>query len=570
MRLEETYRQMFGQQPGARPGPPDRAALGTEVADRLVALDEVIATAAGRLPDPRLAAARELARRGGERLRLSGSHTVVALAGATGSGKSSLFNALAGEQLSTVGVRRPTTGAAHAVIWGAEGAGPLLDWLQVTRRHYLHFLDRPGDGDHELDGLVLLDLPDHDSTAVAHRLEVDRLVGLVDVLVWVLDPQKYADAAVHERYLRPLAGHAAVMVVVLNQADLLPTHQVELALDDVRRLLAEDGLGPVPVLASSAVAAGGLRGLRRVLVDAVAAHVAALRRVDADLDAVAAGLTGVVAGPGRAEPDRGDVTALTTALSAAAGVPAVGAAVREAYLHRAARSMGSPFLRWLRRLRPDPLRRLNLERRPAEQAPDLPAVTARTSVPEPSAVQRSRVDTSLRALADQASAGLPDPWPDAVRRAARSRSADLSDALDRAVAETDLGVASTPVWWRVLGAAQALLAGLAVAGGLWLAGLYALTVLRLPDPGTPMVGLVPLPTVLLIGGVLAGLLLALLARLLAALAAGRRGAQAQARLQAAVAAVAGELVVDPVRAELTAYATLRAALTRLRGRRGPG
>ena len=103
---------------------------------------------------------------------------------------------------------------------------------------------------------MLLDLPDHDSTTVAHRLEVDRLVGLVDVLVWVLDPQKYADAAVHERYLRPLAGHAGVMVVVLNQADRLPAHQVDAALDDVRRLLAADGLGPVPVLATSAVAAG--------------------------------------------------------------------------------------------------------------------------------------------------------------------------------------------------------------------------------------------------------------------------------------------------------------------------
>ena len=55
---------------------------------------------------------------------------------------------------------------------------------------------------------MLLDLPDHDSTVAAHRLEVDRLVALVDVLVWVLDPQKYADAAIHERYLRPLARTA--------------------------------------------------------------------------------------------------------------------------------------------------------------------------------------------------------------------------------------------------------------------------------------------------------------------------------------------------------------------------
>jgi hypothetical protein len=39
-------------------------------------------------------------KRAGERLRLSSSHTVVALAGGTGSGKSTLFNALSGAAFS--------------------------------------------------------------------------------------------------------------------------------------------------------------------------------------------------------------------------------------------------------------------------------------------------------------------------------------------------------------------------------------------------------------------------------------------------------------------------------------
>ena len=73
----------------------------------------------------------------------------------------------------------------------------------------------------DLDGLVLLDLPDHDSTEVEHHLEVDRLVELADLLVWVLDPQKYADAAIHERYLRRWPAHEAVTLVVLNQIDTL-------------------------------------------------------------------------------------------------------------------------------------------------------------------------------------------------------------------------------------------------------------------------------------------------------------------------------------------------------------
>ena len=137
-----------------------------------------------------------------------------------------------------------------AAIWGTRGGGA-AGLAAVPRRHSVDAVEqRPAEP--RLDGLVLLDLPDHDSTAVAHRLEVDRLVALVDLLVWVVDPQKYADAALHERYLQPLAGHADVMIVVLNQADLLPPDARAACLNDLRRLLAAEGLGPVPVLATSA------------------------------------------------------------------------------------------------------------------------------------------------------------------------------------------------------------------------------------------------------------------------------------------------------------------------------
>ncbi len=68
-------------------------------------------------------------KRAGERLRLSGNHTVVALAGGTGSGKSTLFNALSGATFSPPGVTRPMTRHVHACVWGMQGAAPLLDWL---------------------------------------------------------------------------------------------------------------------------------------------------------------------------------------------------------------------------------------------------------------------------------------------------------------------------------------------------------------------------------------------------------------------------------------------------------
>ena len=201
------------------------------IAMRLKSLDEVIDLARGRASDEVVDAADAVVDRAGHRLSIAGEHTVVALAGATGSGKSSTFNAISGTQLARTGVTRPTTSEAMSVSWGTEQPVELLDWLGVQRRHLV------ASGDSALNDLVLLDLPDHDSTEVTHRLTVDRLVELVDMLVWVVDPQKYADGALHDGYLKPLADHAEVMVVVLNQVDRLDEGQRAAALADLRRLL---------------------------------------------------------------------------------------------------------------------------------------------------------------------------------------------------------------------------------------------------------------------------------------------------------------------------------------------
>ena len=56
--------------------------------------------------------------RAGVRLGLGVETTVVALAGPTGAGKSSLFNAIAGEELVTAGVRRPTTSSVTVSTMG--------------------------------------------------------------------------------------------------------------------------------------------------------------------------------------------------------------------------------------------------------------------------------------------------------------------------------------------------------------------------------------------------------------------------------------------------------------------
>src|SRR5690349_12591664 len=75
------------------------------LSERLDVLDRLIALGDGRIDQKLMDDATALLSRAGERLRLSGEHTVVALAGGTGSGKSSLFNAVCGLELSPTGLR---------------------------------------------------------------------------------------------------------------------------------------------------------------------------------------------------------------------------------------------------------------------------------------------------------------------------------------------------------------------------------------------------------------------------------------------------------------------------------
>ena len=64
-----------------------------------------------------------------QRLALGVDHTVVALFGGTGSGKSSLFNALTQLNFADVGARRPTTSRAAACSWGDDAAATIEAWV---------------------------------------------------------------------------------------------------------------------------------------------------------------------------------------------------------------------------------------------------------------------------------------------------------------------------------------------------------------------------------------------------------------------------------------------------------
>jgi GTP-binding protein EngB required for normal cell division len=510
---------------------------------RLAALAEAVDLGGGRLQPELLRHARAVVDRAGERLGLGVEATVVALAGPTGAGKSSLFNALAGGELVATSRRRPTTSSATAAVWG-ETPSELLDWLEVRLRHSLA-------GDPE--GLVLIDLPDFDSVVQSHRIEVERMIRLVDLFVWVVDPQKYADAALHDRFLRPLAGYADSMLVVLNQADLLDEPELEACRHDLEGTLATEGLQGVPVLAVSALTGRGLEELRRRLERSVVRREAALARLSADLSETAAALREQAGGEAAGRIGRRERAALVAALAEAAGVPTVVRAIELAHRRRGSLATGWPFVRWVRRLRPDPVRRLRLPER--EDQPD-----ARLSLPAPTALQSAQVDSAIRTVSGQAAEGLEAPWPGVLRSAATAHEPELANRLERAVATTELNTRS-PRWWRVAGLVQAVLAAIALAGGAWLLVLVALGYLQIEDAvPLPEVAGFPVPTLMLVGGAALGLLLAALSRLVNRWSGRRRARAARRALHSSVEWVAEELVLDPLEEELDAHRRFGAAL----------
>ncbi|WP_062380092.1 GTP-binding protein [Demequina pelophila] len=339
-----------------------------------------------------------------ERLRLGIDFTVVALAGGTGSGKSSLFNAITGGSFAVAGAARPTTSEVSAAVWGPDPAEPLLDWLEIGRGHRHHLAQTELDDDFtRLRGLVLLDLPDHDSVDPANRALVDRIAPRVDLLLWVMDPQKYADDAIHTQYLESAAETGHPSLVVLNHVDRLSTEDAWEVVRDLQRLLSLDGLHEVPVLPASARTGQGVDVLRAELEGAVQARTVAADAVASDL--VDAGRTLERALSRDAEPVLPDVRELVDSLAAAAGVDARAEAVGAVVAGR------------------------------SHAIPDLPPMRVEVA-------ERERLD-----WVDAASEGLPVTWRIVIAEAV-APGPRLAEEITSALATVGWPSAEKhPTWW---------------------------------------------------------------------------------------------------------------------------
>ena len=607
-KLENTERNA---ERGATP-----AVATSPFARSVASLKDAISYGEGRVPETVLLDAAETLERLSQRRELSTEHTVIGFFGATGSGKSTLFNAIAGQNIALSAPTRPTTSTVQAAIWEAEGSEELLDWLGIDKRVYpqtqalategneaaggvaapnavtepapglFNRIRRAVGGRGEMrtrtGGLILLDMPDFDSVTTTNRDLAARMMRYVDVLVWVVDPQKYADAVIHRDFMVPLAASGAQALCVLNQADKLAPAEVPAVLASLTRLLQAEGTEAHLLAAPIAVSARtgeGVDVLRDLLAQVAAAKSLSLQRTDAQLHATASQLRTYAGGEGTVLAGAYALEAeqkLVKACYSSSQAEQVLQAATASYRRAAGQRTGWILTRWMSRLKADPLRRLHLGQQDetkstskaeksagmlgsdSENAPELVA----SSLPPLSAAQKAGMANAVRQYSKQMAARIDEPWKRSMKEAALSREAELPELLERDMVRIDYGLGRTRAPWVIFNALQwiALMSALVGVGWLTLISGLAYLQIQLPPAPTPEGSPVPLPTLLLLLGVLLGIASAGVGRLLTAMGSRYYARKLRGRLQTGVEKAVQSCVVAPVQQEAKRLNAYRKAL----------
>lgn len=612
-KLENTERDTKrGTAPGVATSPFARS---------VASLKEAIGYGEGRVPETVLLDAAETLERLSQRRELSTEHTVIGFFGATGSGKSTLFNAIAGQNIALSAPTRPTTSTVQAAIWEAEGSEELLDWLGIDKRVYpqtqaltaegntaegseaaggaaapnavtepapglFNRIRRAVGGRGEMrtrtGGLILLDMPDFDSVTTTNRDLAARMMRYVDVLVWVVDPQKYADAVIHRDFMVPLAASGAQALCVLNQADKLAPAEVPAVLASLTRLLQAEGTDAHLLAAPIAVSARtgeGVDVLRDLLAQVAAAKSLSLQRTDAQLHATASQLRTYAGGEGTVLAGAYALDAeqkLVQACYTSSHAEQVLQAATASYRRAAGQHTGWILTRWMSRLKADPLRRLHLGQQDetkstskaeksagmlgsdSENAPELVA----SSLPPLSAAQKAGMANAVRQYSKQMANRIDEPWKRSMKEAALSREAELPELLERDMMRIDYGLGRTRAPWVVFNALQWIALLSALAGVAWLTLISGMAYLQiqLPPAPTPEGSPVPLPTLLLLLGILLGIASAGVGRLLTAMGSRYYARKLRGRLQTGVEKAVQSCVVAPVQQEAKRLNAYRKAL----------
>ncbi|MEY9909916.1 GTPase Era involved in 16S rRNA processing [Catenulispora sp. MAP12-49] len=520
---------------------------------RLATLEALLKETEGRLSDFTAREADRILRRVHERIALSPEHVVTAIAGATGSGKSSLFNALIRFELAPVGAIRPTTTTGLACIWdpaNAEASSALLDRIgvgggnRILRGSLLDGATRTAEP--ELAPLVLIDLPDHDSAVRAHRDETDRATAAADLLLFVTDPQKYADASWHERYLRHLDHHQESLVVVLNKSDELAAVDARACAADLSRILTESGLADVPILVTSTRTGEGLQQLRELIATRVRRKQAALLRSDADVDRAATLIAAELT------PRAGRIPESLTPQAKSAAFVAIGDStsmdalsdlIDAVYRRRASLVTGWPVRHAVRTL----IHRA----RGGDEARYSPWAGAVAGEPTPPPIQHGDVEHAVSEAVAHVAEELPALWAKEMRRIGDRCVKSLSDTLDSTLSGTEVGPRLIPRWWTAVQVLHWMLLTAALVG---LGGAIAYAASGGGrDSSLPDTGPVSFPLLVAIVALLGGALLDLACRPAARRAAGRLRSKVGDRMTERVRGATEQLLFAPLVAEHERY-----------------
>jgi predicted GTPase len=168
---------------------------------------------------------------------------IVAFMGGTGVGKSSLLNRLAGKAIAKAGIVRPTSREVTLYHHHSVAMQHLLEQLPLAK------INISQHDDAAKKNIVWIDMPDFDSTEQSNKQLVLQWLPYIDVLIYVVSPERYRDEKAWRLLLAEGARHA--WLFVFNQWDRGQLEQYE----DFNRQLHKAGF-VAPIIFKTACAEG--------------------------------------------------------------------------------------------------------------------------------------------------------------------------------------------------------------------------------------------------------------------------------------------------------------------------
>lgn len=490
-------------------------------------LEQVCSLAARDVDDATMGRIRELIDVTSQRSELDPQWCVIGMIGGTGAGKSSLVNALGGGEVVAAGVLRPTTNEARAVLPRGRAPRELLGWLGVSQQVEAPEA-LPGD-------TVVIDMPDIDSIREEHAQVSDHLAARVDALVVVVDPQKYADARLHDEWLARLRLSHASVTVALTHIDTLDATSRDVIQRDLRRILDARGLAGARIVPVSATSGEGIDALAKHLAREAARVSREAARAQASLREAAAilrdalGLTGRVRG---VETD-GLAGGLARAAADLAGASVISEAVAASTL-----------------------RRLHLDAESRSDDGNTPTLPTRSASDEATFVN------AVRRGIGQRSQGRPARWRSLLVDRALEGARAVPAAAHREVSQHVQVSTGAPSASRVLGWVQLLAWVACILSVTWIA-LVHLGRAALIDAQVPAFGRIPVPTALALVSFLFTFVCAGVNRSLCRWVASRRRRAIMTDLEALCRCEVERLVIGPVRTEDNRQVTIASFIARL-------